>query len=73
MRCHSPYFYPPKHAVRNKVVFENHKSDWNLESRQTKMRWGFWLKTWMENENAMVDEICASPSTLRKWRWQLKG
>ena len=59
--------------IRNKVIFEEHKPDWELEAWQVKMRWGFWLKAWAMNKNIMIDELVTNPSALRKWRYLSNG
>ena len=47
--------------IRNRLVFENTRPDWELEKRQIKLRWGFWLKAWIPNKNSMVEELQSNP------------
>ena len=54
--------------IRNRIVFENMKPDWEMEKRQVKLRWGFWMKGWM-NKKFYADEICTNPLNLREWRF----
>ena len=58
--------------LRNRVVLEQYKPDWSFELRQIKVRWGFWLKTWLDGKNVMTEELSSNPSTLRKWRWLIQ-
>ena len=67
--CH----YMDLRSIRNKMVFENHKPDWELEKRQIKVRWAYWLKSWLANKDIMVEDLSANPSALNKWRWLIKG
>lgn len=54
--------------IRNKLVFENVKLDWEIEKRQIKVRWSYWLKSWMSNKKEMIESLSSDPSSLRKWR-----
>ena len=53
--------------LRNKLVFEDMKPDWELEKRQIKVRWSYWLKSWMANEQEMIESLSSDRSSLRKW------
>lgn len=55
--------------IRNRIVFEDFKPNWDLERRQIRLRWGFWLKAWMKDKNQMVEELSSNPASLQKWRW----
>ena len=59
--------------IRNRMVFKNFKPDWELEMRQIKVRWGFWLKSWLEVRNNMPSALVSNPLALRRWRWLNSG
>ena len=37
--------------IRNRLVFENKSPDWELEKRQIKLRWGFWMNGQINRKN----------------------
>ena len=59
--------------IRNRIVFEGVKPDWDLERRQMKLRWGFWIKSWLGKRKLGGDELCSNLLTLRKWRAQWRS
>ena len=58
--------------LRNRVVLEQYKPDWSFELRQIKVRWGFWLKSWLDGKNVITEELSSNPFALRKWRWLIQ-
>ena len=50
--------------IRNRMVFENVKPDKELEMRQIKVRWGFWLKSWMGARNGIASDLESNLSAL---------
>ena len=55
--------------IRNRVVFEDVKPDWELKRRQVKLMEGYRIKSWLGDRKLGGDELCSNPSTLRKWRY----
>ena len=36
-------------GIRNRVIFENFKPDWDLETQRMKTRLGYWEKAWCQS------------------------
>ena len=54
--------------IRNRIVFEFAKPSWDLEIHQIKLRWGYWVKSWIQDKRLFADKVCLNPCTLKKWR-----
>ena len=54
--------------LRNRKVFEGCIPNWDMERRQIRMRWGFWLRAWVKDKNHMIEELSSNPLSLHKWR-----
>ena len=59
-------FYVTIWSISNRIIFEDYVPNWELERKQIMMRWGFWVRGWLDSKGVSIAESCSKPESLEK-------